>query len=77
MSTARAVAFFASSADSGGCRRGGVGAGASASLAAVEEAADAAETGAAAEAAEAAEATSAAEVPEAVDAPDVALAGSA
>ncbi|MET3553698.1 hypothetical protein ABIC50_003622 [Burkholderia sp. 567] len=41
MSTARAVAFFASSADSGGCRRGGVGAGASASLAGVPEAADA------------------------------------
>jgi len=41
MSIARAVAFFASSADSGGCRRGGVGAGASASLAGVPEAADA------------------------------------
>jgi hypothetical protein len=41
MSIARAVAFFASSADSGGCRRGGVGAGASASLAGVPEAAEA------------------------------------
>nr|WP_050781609.1 hypothetical protein [Burkholderia lata] len=68
MSTARAVAFFASSADSGGCWRGGVGAGASASLAGVAEAAEA---GVAAEAAEAAEAA------DALDAPDAGLAGCA
>jgi hypothetical protein len=43
MSIARAVAFFASSADSGACRRGGVGTGASASLAGVPEAAEAGE----------------------------------
>jgi len=53
MSIARAVAFFASSADSGGCRRGGVGAGASASLAGVPEAADAGDAADAADAADA------------------------
>jgi len=56
MSIARAVAFFASSADSGGCRRGGVGAGASASLAGVPEAADAADAGDAVDAEDAADA---------------------
>lgn len=65
MSSARVVAFCASSADSGGCRRGGVGGGGSASLAGVPEAADA---GAPADAADAAEAA---------DAPDAALADSA
>lgn len=65
MSIARSVAFFASSADSGGCRRGGVGAGASASLAGVPDAADAADAGEPADAADAG------------DAPDAPLTGDA
>ncbi|MDP9584220.1 UNVERIFIED_ORG: hypothetical protein J2791_003532 [Burkholderia contaminans] len=65
MSIARAVAFFASSADSGGCRRGGVGAGASASLAGVPEAADAGD------------AVDAGNAVDAEDAADAALAGAA
>lgn len=65
MSSARVVAFCASSADSGGCRRGGVGGGGSASLAGVPEAADAGAP------------TDAADAAEAADAPDAALADSA
>jgi len=68
MSIARAVASFASPADSGGCRRGGVGAGASASLAGVPDAADAGDAGDAADAGAAVDAAEAADAPLADDA---------
>ncbi|MCA8311944.1 hypothetical protein LGM90_25860 [Burkholderia sp. AU28942] len=54
MSIARAVASFASSADNGGCRRGGVGAAASDSLAGMPDAADAGDAAEAGDAADAA-----------------------
>nr|WP_230965169.1 hypothetical protein [Burkholderia pseudomultivorans] len=66
MSIARTVALSASCADSGGCRRGGVGG--VASLAGVADAADAAEAGNAGDAAEAGEAADADDAPDAADA---------
>nr|WP_230940162.1 hypothetical protein [Burkholderia pseudomultivorans] len=73
MSIARTVALSASCADSGGCRRGGVGG--VASLAGVADAADAADAAEAGDAGDAAEAAEAAEAADADDAPDAADAG--